>query len=123
MRIFMVMVNTTLNMETVMFLRNGYLILFKNNYSVINGFEIDRLNKKYNDNYARRVGKIEFISGVGTLIMNFFCYYLRDWRFYIIALIVCIGLPIVLLRVNSIKSKRKGERVKINKGDLEDEKI
>ena len=46
----------------------GYFILFKNTYSLINGFKEDFQAGRKDESYARRVGIIEFIIGIVLLI-------------------------------------------------------
>ena len=47
----------------------GYLILFRNKYSLINGFEKAYKNGQKTENYAKRVGLIEFLLGITILIV------------------------------------------------------
>ena len=47
----------------------GYFIFFKKKYSLINGFKEDLKAGRKDENYARRVGIIEFIVGVVLLIV------------------------------------------------------
>ncbi len=47
----------------------GYFIFFKNKYSLINGFEEDFKAGRKDENYARRIGIIEFIIGIVLLIV------------------------------------------------------
>lgn len=45
-----------------------YFIFFKRRYSLINGFEADLKAGRKNEEYARRVGMIEFVLGIAILI-------------------------------------------------------
>ncbi len=47
----------------------GYFIFFKQKYSLINGFEEDFKAGRKDENYARRVGIIEFIVGIVLLLV------------------------------------------------------
>lgn len=46
----------------------GYFILFRKKYSLINGFEADLKAGRKNEEYAKRVGLVEFIIGIIILI-------------------------------------------------------
>lgn len=48
----------------------GYFIFFRKKYSLINGFEIDFKAGRKNEEYARRVGLIEFIIGISLLVVG-----------------------------------------------------
>lgn len=48
----------------------GYLIFFKNKYSLINGFEAQHKAKIKTEEYAKRVGQIEFIIGIALLTID-----------------------------------------------------
>ena len=50
----------------------GYFIFFRKNYSLINGFEEDYKAGRKTENYAKRVGLIEFAVGVAILIAAVF---------------------------------------------------
>ncbi len=47
----------------------GYFIFFKQKYSLINDFEEDLKAGRKDENYARRVGIIEFIVGIVLLLI------------------------------------------------------
>ncbi len=47
----------------------GYFIFFKQKYSLINGFKEDFKAGRKDENYARRVGIIEFIVGIVLLLV------------------------------------------------------
>ena len=49
------------------FLLFGYFIFFKKKYSLINGFEADFKAGRKNEDYAKRVGMVEFIAGIAIL--------------------------------------------------------
>ena len=46
----------------------GYFIYFKKKYNLINGFEADFRAGRKNENYAKRVGMVEFAVGIAVLI-------------------------------------------------------
>lgn len=46
----------------------GYLIFFKKKYSLINGFEEEYKAGRKTEDYAKRVGLVEFVVGVAILI-------------------------------------------------------
>lgn len=46
----------------------GYLICFQKKYNLINGFEADLRADRKNENYAKRVGVVEFVVGIAILI-------------------------------------------------------
>ena len=46
----------------------GYFIYFRKKYNLINGFEADFKAGRKNEDYAKRVGMVEFVLGVGILI-------------------------------------------------------
>ena len=50
----------------------GYFIFFKEKYSLINGFSSDHKAGRKNENYAKRVGIVEFIVGIVILITSVF---------------------------------------------------
>ena len=50
------------------FLLFGYLIYFKNKYNLINGFEAEYKDGRKNEEYAKRVGMVEFVAGIAILI-------------------------------------------------------
>ena len=47
----------------------GYFIFFQKKYSLINGFEEDYKAGRKNEDYAKRVGRIEFVAGIAILII------------------------------------------------------
>ncbi len=47
----------------------GYFIFFKQKYSLINGFKEDFKAGRKDENYARRVGIIEFSVGIVLLLV------------------------------------------------------
>ncbi len=47
----------------------GYFIFFKQKYSLINGFKEDFKAGRKDENYARRVGIIEFTVGIVLLLV------------------------------------------------------
>ena len=50
------------------FLLFGYFIYFKKKYHLINGFEEDFKAGRKNEEYAKRVGMVEFVVGIAMLI-------------------------------------------------------
>ena len=46
----------------------GYFIFFRKKYDLINGFEEDLKADRKNEDYAKRVGMVEFIVGIAVLI-------------------------------------------------------
>ncbi|MGM9658576.1 MAG: DUF3784 domain-containing protein [Eubacteriales bacterium] len=50
------------------FLLFGYFIYFKKKYNIINGFEEDFKAGRKNEEYAKRVGMVEFVVGIALLI-------------------------------------------------------
>lgn len=50
------------------FLLFGYLIYFKKKYNLINGFEAEYKAGRKNEEYAKRVGMVEFVAGIAILI-------------------------------------------------------
>ena len=50
------------------FLLFGYFIYFKKKYNLINGYEADFKTGRKNDEYAKRVGMIEFVVGIAMLL-------------------------------------------------------
>ena len=50
------------------FLLFGYFIYFKKKYNLINGFEADYKAGRKKEEYAKRVGIIEFVIGIALLI-------------------------------------------------------
>lgn len=50
----------------------GYFIFFKKKYSLINGFSADYKAGRKDENYAKRVGIVEFIVGIVILVASAF---------------------------------------------------
>lgn len=50
------------------FLLFGYFIYFKKKYNLINGYEADFKTGRKNEEYAKRVGMIEFVVGIAMLL-------------------------------------------------------
>ena len=46
----------------------GYFIYFRKKYNLINGLEADFKAGRKNEDYAKRVGMVEFVLGIGILI-------------------------------------------------------
>lgn len=54
----------------IIFLLFGYFIYFKKKYDLINDFKEDFEAKRKNEQYAKRVGLIEFIVGAVLLVVG-----------------------------------------------------
>ena len=50
----------------------GYFIFFRKRYSLINGFLEDFKAGRKSEDYARRVGLVEFAAGIALLITSIF---------------------------------------------------
>ncbi len=50
------------------FILFGYFIYFRKKYNLINGFEADFKAGRKNEDYAKRVGMVEFVVGIAILI-------------------------------------------------------
>ncbi len=50
------------------FILFGYFIYFRKKYNLINGFEADFKAGRKTEDYAKRVGMVEFVLGIGILI-------------------------------------------------------
>ena len=50
----------------------GYFIFFKKKYSLINGYTEDYKAGRKDENYAKRVGIVEFIAGIVILVASVF---------------------------------------------------
>ena len=48
----------------------GYFIFFEKKYSLINGFEEDYKAGRKDENYAKRVGIVQFIIGIAMLVTS-----------------------------------------------------
>ena len=46
----------------------GYFIFFRKKYDLINGFEEDLKAGRKNEDYAKRVGMVEFAVGIAIMI-------------------------------------------------------
>ena len=46
----------------------GYFIYFRKKYNLINGFEADFKAGRKTEDYAKQVGMVEFVLGIGILI-------------------------------------------------------
>ncbi len=46
----------------------GYFICFRKKYNLINGFEADLKAGRKNEDYAKRIGLVEFVVGIAILI-------------------------------------------------------
>ena len=50
------------------FLLFGYFIYFRRKYSLINGFEVDYQKGRRDEQYAKRIGLLEFMIGIALLV-------------------------------------------------------
>ncbi len=89
------------------FIGFGYAIWIKGKYDLINNFQNDKKNGKLDDDYAKRVGKIEFIGGVACVVLGIIAMFLND-LFSLIAFIFCIVSMISALLLNQVKSAKQG---------------
>lgn len=46
----------------------GYFIYLRKKYNLINGFEADFKAGRKNEEYAKRVGMVEFVIGIAVLV-------------------------------------------------------
>ncbi|MDI9521143.1 MAG: DUF3784 domain-containing protein [Bacillota bacterium] len=60
----MIILKIIIIMVSVAFSIFGYLIYFKKQYNLINGFEADYKAGRKTESYAKRVGIIELIIGI-----------------------------------------------------------
>lgn len=47
----------------------GYLIYFRKKYSLINSFNLDVVYKRKDSSYAKKLGLIEFVLGLGLIML------------------------------------------------------
>lgn len=66
----MLVLQMILSVVAIGFLLFGYCIFFKKKYNLINGFEEDFKRRRKTEDYAKRVGIIEFIIGIVILIIS-----------------------------------------------------
>ena len=64
----MVVLKALAVMVGLAFLLFGYFIYFKQKYNLINGYEADFKAGRKNEEYAKRVGMIEFVVGIAMLL-------------------------------------------------------
>ncbi len=64
----MVVLKVLAVMVGLAFLLFGYFIYFKQKYNLINGYEADFKAGRKNEEYAKRVGMIEFVVGIAMLL-------------------------------------------------------
>ena len=91
----------------ILFTIFGYLIYFRKKYNLINNFVTDRKLGKYSNDYAKRIGIIEFVSGIILMGLGFINVIIGQKTFSLTSLLLCLSSPIIILIVNSIKSKVK----------------
>ena len=102
----MLILKIALMLIGVLFSIFGYYIFFKGKYGLINNFVEDKKNNKYNDEYAKRVGLIEFSGGFILLVLGIVSLFLSN-RFTVIASVSGILAIVLALIVNTIVSKKK----------------
>jgi hypothetical protein len=102
----MIVLKIVLLMIGILFCIFGYLIYYKGKYVLINDYEKD--NGKYDENYARRIGIIEFIGGIFLSILGLISFILSNTIVIIIFIISILSLIIVMVfnEINFIKNKR-----------------
>ncbi|MBR0162234.1 MAG: DUF3784 domain-containing protein [Oscillospiraceae bacterium] len=64
----MIIVKTTLVVLGLAFLLFGYFIYFQKKYHLINDFKAEYEAGRKDEQYAKRVGLIEFVVGVALLV-------------------------------------------------------
>jgi len=82
----------------------GYFIFVKGKYGLINNFVEDKKNNKYNDEYAKRVGLIEFSGGFILLVLGIVSLFLSNTLTVIVFIIGILTIVLALI-VNAIVSK------------------
>ncbi len=100
----MKVLNVLLVILGLIFMFFGYEIFFKKKYGLINNFYEDKNKGKFNDNYAKRVGIIEFVGGLFCIIFGFIGF--SVWEIFSITFfLLCIKGIIVALIINYFASK------------------
>lgn len=66
----MIILKIVTAMLGLMFSLFGYFIYFQRKYNLINGFEADYQRGFKDEQYAKRVGLIEFIAGIVFLVSS-----------------------------------------------------
>lgn len=66
----MIVIKVDAIMLGLVFTLFGYFIYFRGKYNLINGFEIDYQRGFKDEQYAKRVGLIEFTVGVISLVIG-----------------------------------------------------
>jgi len=99
--------NSLLILLGILFIIFGYSIYFKNKYDLINNFKNDKSIGKYSDDYALRVGFIEFWSGIFFICIAVVGFIISQKIFSIISLIICVTFIIIALVLNNVKSQHK----------------
>ncbi len=66
----MIVLKTTTIILGLAFLVFGYFIYFRKKYDLINDFKAEREAGRKGDQYARRVGLIEFAAGIVLLLIG-----------------------------------------------------
>lgn len=102
----MIVLRIILILIGLVFISFGYVIWFKEKYNLINNFQEDRENGKFNDSFAKRVGKIEFIGGIACFALGIITMFLND-VFTLISFIFCIVSIIAALIFNQVKSTKQ----------------
>lgn len=93
----------------ILFIFFGYLIFFKSKYYLINNFIEDKNRKKLDDNYAKKVGFIEFTGGLVTLTLGVLSLFLSDTITFVVFSIsvLSIIIALVVIFLNSVSKKNE----------------
>ena len=90
----------------VAFAAMGYLIAFQKRYALINHFVDDRHRGKFDDTYAKRMGLIEMLCGVVSVVFGILVLCIRSVPFtWTVFLIVLIGTA-AAIAVNTLFSMK-----------------
>ena len=84
----------------------GFFIYFKGKYNLINNFEVDKKNLKYDDRYAKRVGSIEFFGGLIISVLGALMFFANDFVSVIVFCVSIVGIIMSLL-INGFASVKK----------------
>ena len=94
----------------VLFALFGYFIFFKGKYSLINNFDEDKKNQKYDDAYAKRMGLIEFVGGLITFTLGVSTLFISNTLTFIVFGISILGVIISLVINLGLSIKRWGKK-------------
>lgn len=90
----------------------GFLICYQGKYNLINGFEEQRKLGQKTDEYAQRVGHIEFIIGVVCMATGILLLFIRNrygmeaWQ--VVGGTILFVLSMLLIVYTSFTSRQKG---------------